>query len=83
MSGYEDRLQRCFSLVFPTLPTAEIANASVASVAEWDSLANINLICVIEEEFGFEFKADDLEGLTSYALILQHLQSSATPTARE
>jgi acyl carrier protein len=83
MSGYEDRLQRCFSLVFPTLPPAEIPNASVARIADWDSLANINLVCVIEEEFGFEFKADDLEGLTSYALILQHLRASATSTAKE
>jgi acyl carrier protein len=75
MIDHRDRLQRCFSLVFPALDPNEISNASVASVADWDSISNINLLCLIEEEFEIEIRASDLENLTSFALILQYLET--------
>jgi acyl carrier protein len=75
MIDHQDRLQRCFSLVFPGLDPNEISNASIASVADWDSISNINLLCLIEEEFEIEIRASDLENLTSFALILQYLET--------
>jgi len=75
MSDHQDRLQRCFSLVFPGISTNEIRDASVASIPDWDSIANINLLCLIEEEFEIEIAAPDLESLTSFPLILRYLET--------
>jgi acyl carrier protein len=73
MSDYEERLQQCFAAVFPGLDAVELRDASISSVAEWDSVANINLLCVVEEEFGIEIAPGDLEQLTSFTLILRYL----------
>jgi acyl carrier protein len=75
MSAHQDRLQRCFLLVFTGLSANEIHDASVANITDWDSIANINLLCLIEEEFGIEIAAPDLERLTSFPLILQYLET--------
>jgi acyl carrier protein len=75
MSDDQDRLQRCFALVFPELPESEIRGASIESVAQWDSLANINLVTLVEEDFQVEISLEDLEKLTSFEAILQYLQS--------
>jgi acyl carrier protein len=75
MTDHPDRLQRCFSLAFPGISANQIRDASTASIADWDSIANINLLCLIEEEFNIEIAASDLEGLTSFPLILQYLNT--------
>jgi acyl carrier protein len=75
MSDYADRLQKCFAVVFPALDVAEIRNASVTSVGDWDSLANVNLLCVLEEEFNIEIAAGELEALTSFPAILRYLET--------
>jgi len=60
MAQFDDRLIHCFSSVFPTLTTEEIQTADVTRLAELDSLAGVNLVALIEEEFGATL---DLEGL--------------------
>jgi acyl carrier protein len=75
MPSNAERLAKCFSLVFPSLSADEIGRATVSSVPEWDSLANINLICVIEEEFSLALEASDLEELSSFDLVLDHIES--------
>jgi acyl carrier protein len=79
MSDHEGRLSQCFTTVFPGLSTGEIGTATTKSVADWDSMANINLLCVVEEEFGVEIAAEDLEELTSFAAILQYLKTHDRP----
>jgi acyl carrier protein len=75
MSPNTERLANCFSLVFPNLSAAEIKRATVNSVADWDSLANINLVAVLEEEFGVTLEGSDLEELTSFDLVLNYIDS--------
>ena len=72
MSTY-DRLVSCFRTVFPALDDQEIAQASIASLAKWDSLATVTLVSVIEEEFGIEVKDTDLENFVSFDLIAETL----------
>lgn len=74
MSDLRERLLACFLAVFPTLPASEIVLASKASVGTWDSLATINLVTVIEEEFGLQVEADDLELLVSFELVLDYVE---------
>ncbi len=68
--GVPGRLVRCFGLVFPELGPDEIPLASASSVGTWDSLASINLVAVIEEEFGIQVELEELEEMMSFATIL-------------
>jgi acyl carrier protein len=68
------RLTNCFQVVFPDMPEAEIATASTATVAAWDSVAAITLMNVMEDEFGFEMDLDDLADLDSFEKIYSYLQ---------
>lgn len=70
----ETRLQAGFKAVFPELSHEEIDRASPSSVGSWDSLATINLLSVLEEEFGIEIPADAIEEMSSYPLILDFLK---------
>lgn len=69
MPSTRDRLTQCFAAVFPNLDPAEIPRASTATVGEWDSLALVNLIAVIQEEFGVEIGVDDYGHMVAFDLI--------------
>jgi acyl carrier protein len=58
-----DRLQPVFRDVFdqPSLEVRRESNAQ--SVAGWDSLAHINLVSAIEQEFDVHFALGELEEL--------------------
>jgi acyl carrier protein len=75
MSSHAQRLEKCFSLVFPNLSSDQIRRATVHSVPEWDSLANINLICLLEEEFTITLEANELQKLSSFELVLDHIEN--------
>ena len=73
MDDCQARLVKCFQAVFPELSVEEITRASLASVATWDSVRTIVLVTVMEEEFGLEIDANDLQELISFELILDYL----------
>jgi acyl carrier protein len=68
------RLVACFAAAFPNLGPEEIPRAAVSSLPEWDSLASMTLIALIEEEFGPRAAAADILRLTSFSWILDHLR---------
>ncbi len=45
------RLARCFKAIFPDLSDDQLQNATPVSVGTWDSIATVNLLALIEEEF--------------------------------
>ena len=53
----------------------ELESASLGQVEGWDSVATITLLSLVEEEFGVEFEPQDLERQTSFARILEHLDT--------
>jgi acyl carrier protein len=69
------RLLRSFAAVFPELSEAQLAEASLGSLEAWDSVATITLLSLVEEEFGVSFEPEDLGRLTSFAKILDHLET--------
>jgi acyl carrier protein len=77
MNNIDERVVRCFSNVFPNLREEEIQRASTASLAAWDSLAQVTLLSAIAEEFGLSFELEDFEELVSYPLIVNHLENRA------
>jgi len=68
------RLVDCFATVFPTLDETEILRARHTSVANWDSLATVTLISVIEEEFDVSIPREDFEYMISFDLVLECLK---------
>ena len=69
------RLVKCFNAVFPNLTDEEAMRASITSVSEWDSIAAISLIVVLEEEFGTEISPDEIENMISFDLVRNYLES--------
>jgi acyl carrier protein len=78
MHDVTTRLRRCFAAVFPDLAEDEIGRASATSVGAWDSLATVNLLSVIEEEFGVQVAPEDFETFVSFELIRDYLQGKLT-----
>ena len=73
MDDTHARLAKCFSAVFPNLSAAEIPTTSMTSVEEWDSVAMVTLVVVIEEEFEVQFEPGDLEGMVSFDSVWNQL----------
>jgi len=73
MEILENRLVRCFQVIFPGLDEKQIRNATNTSLAGWDSIAMVTLINVIEEEFGAQIEVEDAESLTSFRRFLEYL----------
>jgi len=75
MTNIRERLEKCFAVALPDLPLSEIPRASTSSVPKWDSLAMVNILALIEEEFSIQIADDDLARFTSFESITEYLQS--------
>ena len=73
MDETRQRLTNCFQVVFPDMPPDEIPAASTATVANWDSVAAITMMNVLEDEFRLEMDLDDLADLDSFEKIHAYL----------
>ena len=67
------RLIKCFELVFPELDEDRIQSASQATMPEWDSVAAITMMNVIEEEFGIEMDLEAVGELDSFEKIHSYI----------
>ena len=75
MDNLENRLVRCFSSVFPDLSDEQIRSASVDSVPDWNSLAAVTLVAVLQEEFGVQVNLADLPSLVSFAAVQNYVRN--------
>ena len=75
MDDVKARLVRCFQTVFPNLSEEAALHASQSTVSEWDSVAAITLVNVLEDEFGFEMDLDALADLDSFAKVHEYIES--------
>jgi len=80
LSEREDRLVRCFASVFAVLSVDQIRTATVDSIPEWDSLASVTLVAVIEQEFGIQIDIFDLPQLSSFESIRKYLGNFEIPS---
>jgi len=71
----EERLADCFERVFPTLSRSAIPSATHDNVAGWDSIADLTLVSLIGEEFGFEIDFEDFEHATSFTAVLELIRA--------
>jgi acyl carrier protein len=75
MDSTTARLRKCFSGVFPDLNEEQLLQASAAGLTQWDSLATLNLLALIEEEFGVSIDLDDLEEAPSFKSFLGRIEN--------
>lgn len=66
MSENKKRFDNVFCDVFETEASALNENFTSEAVEAWDSIAHMNLIAALEDEFEIEFEGDDLMELQSY-----------------
>jgi acyl carrier protein len=66
-------LVECFAAVFPDVPRDQLENATVENTEEWDSIASVTLLAVLEEEFGVQIDDLDLPELTSFEKVHDYL----------
>ena len=69
----EDRVKAIMADVFMIDASAIGPDASVNTIDQWDSLAQINLIAALEEEFGVQFDVEEFERMTSFTELLEAL----------
>lgn len=67
MTFRDDELVACFQSVFPYLSADEVRALRKDQFPEWDSLAALTLITVLEEEYDVRLADDDVERLDSFA----------------
>jgi acyl carrier protein len=75
MDDTQKRLAGCFQVVFPGISEASIPAASQATIPEWDSVAAITMVSVIEDEFGVELDLEDLADLDSFEKIHAYIEN--------
>lgn len=71
------RLVNCFAQVFPALDRSAIPSATQDTVGAWDSIAQVTLVSLIGEEFGFEIDFEEFEEATSFGAMLDVVNAKA------
>ena len=75
-----DRLIDCLAAVFPSLDREQIPFVTVASVKDWDSLTFVNIIALVQEEYGVDITPDDFDEISSFDLILDAVAKKSKVT---
>jgi acyl carrier protein len=73
LADSNERVVRCFASVFPNLTPRQILTASIETVAEWDSLATVTIVALLEQEFGVQIDQFDLPELSSFYGVKNYL----------
>jgi acyl carrier protein len=81
MDNTEERLVKVFETVFPDLTVDQIHAATQSTVASWDSVAAINLMNVMEEEFAIEIDFDRAAELSTFSEILGYVKETVAASA--
>lgn len=77
MDDVDNRLIRCFVLVFPSATHDEIRTAKFDSISGWDSLRGVTLLAVLDEEFGVQIDLSELLELEAFGALKRHLLRTA------
>lgn len=78
MTALKDRVADCFCALFPNHSREVLLVSSRESIPEWDSLASITLITLLEQELQINFDLSQIEHLNSVAAVLDYVNSHST-----
>ena len=74
LSDRKERLQVSFRRGLALPPTFDVSSAESSAMRQWDSVAHLQLVVAIEDEFGIELGPADVVDLKSYASAVTILQ---------
>jgi acyl carrier protein len=77
MDEVTERLRECFRTVFEDMSDEQIETAVRAELAEWDSLAALTLITVVEEEFELQLDDETVGDLDSFTALRGAVEQGA------
>ena len=69
-----DQVRQIGADIFDVAPEELGADASPASIENWDSLQHLNLVLALEESFGLELGPEEMEQMQSVRAIVQCLE---------
>jgi len=75
------RLTNCFLTVFSDRSAEEVIALRRDDYAPWDSFASLNLVALVEEEFGVAVPLSQLAQLDSFAACEAYLRQHLTEQA--
>lgn len=76
----QDRVVSTAAVVFQTDAATVLAENSIEQIPSWDSVAHLNFILALEQEFRCNFTDVEIEALTSIPSIVQVLGAKARRT---
>ena len=74
MKSHQDVLISCreiFQTIFSDPNVVVSANTSASDIADWDSLAQIRLLMMMEQNFEIQFSLDEVEDLQNLGEIIE------------
>ena len=77
-STVTERLLECFRIVFPGVPDEDLITASATSMVKWDSIAQVTLINLIEEELRIQLPLERYAELTSFSALHEEVSRSVS-----
>ena len=70
-----EKLTEIFQDVFDDEGIELTSETSADDIEEWDSLANINIIVSVEDEFGIKFDIDEITGMKNVGEMVKVIES--------
>ena len=71
----KSRLESLFGKVIQGVAAESISELERVDTEEWDSLAHLNLVISLEEEFGVSINPDQAAAITSFEEIYKFVES--------
>lgn len=70
----EERVKAIMADIFMVDPSVIKSNTSMKTLPQWDSLAQIDLITSLEEEFEVTFEVEEFELMTEFSVVIETLE---------
>jgi acyl carrier protein len=70
-----EKLENIFTQVFPSIPKVDIRKVDIESYPEWDSLALMQMITMIENDFSISLGLNEIKLLNSVRNCLSVIES--------
>lgn len=70
-----EKLENIFTQVFPSIPKVDIREVSIENYPEWDSLALMQIITMIENDFSITLGISEIKLLNSFRNCLSVIES--------
>lgn len=73
-----ERLIRCFAAVFDQVEEDAIPLLHSEAIEAWDSLANVMLMSVVQQEFSLNISLEEAKSLNSFETLFERVMSDGT-----